>query len=289
MEQGGWATMPPALSSCLDKQGVKLDRTGRPSPSDPALSRALQRCLDFGWTDLTYLLYNNNISWHYYVSEGTEPDCADDADECAPVAQQASTPGIWNPLPYFDTVKQDGQLNNIEDVSNFYEAAQNGTLPSVSWVVPNKQESEHAPGSIREGQAYVTSLINAIMEGPDWNSTVIFLTWDEWGGFYDHVAPPKIDENGYGLRVPGLVISSYAKQGYIDHQILSFDAYLKFIEDIFLQGQRIDPKIDGRPDPRPDVREEATQLGDLLEDFDFSQPPRSPVVLSPYPAENASS
>jgi nucleoid-associated protein YgaU len=81
-----------------------------------------------------------------------------------------------------------------------------------------------------------------------------------------------------------LVISPYAKQGYIDHQTLSFDAYLKFVEDLFLGGERIDPETDGRPDPRPTVRENVAQLGDLLEDFDFSQPPRSPVVLSPYPS-----
>lgn len=69
------------------------------------------------------------------------------------------------------------------------------------------------------------------MAGPDWSSTAIFLAWDDWGGFYDHVAPPNVDQNGYGLRVPALVISPYAKSGYIDHQALSFDVYLKFIEE----------------------------------------------------------
>ena len=113
------------------------------------------------------------------------------------------------------------------------------------------------------------------------------MAWDDWGGFfYDHLQPPKVDENGYGLRVPALVISPYAKQGYIDHQTLSFDAYLKFIEDVFLGGQRIDPETDGRPDPRPTVRENAPQLGDLLEDFDFSQSPRSPLVLPTRPTSS---
>ncbi len=83
--------------------------------------------------------------------------------------------------------------------------------------------------------------------------------------------PPKVDLNGYGLRVPALVISPYARQGYIDHQTLSFDAYLKFIENDFLGGQRLDPTTDGRPDPRPDVRENAPQLGDIAQDFDFAQ------------------
>ena len=117
------------------------------------------------------------------------------------------------------------------------------------------------------------------MQSPEWDSTAIFLAWDDWGGFYDHVAPPSVDQNGYGLRVPGLVISPYAKKGYIDHQTLSFDAYLKFIEDDFLNGQRIDPQTDGRPDPRPTVRENVPQLGDLTADFDFTQSPRAPVVL----------
>jgi phospholipase C len=129
----------------------------------------------------------------------------------------------------------------------------------------------------------VTGLINAIMRGPDWQSTAIFVTWDDWGGFYDHVVPPTVDENGYGLRVPGLVISPYAKKGHIDHQTLSFDAYVKLIEDLFLGGQRIDPNSDGRPDPRPDVRENASVLGDLLQDFDFSQSPRPPMVLPEHP------
>src|SRR5262245_51454466 len=94
--------------------------------------------------------------------------------------------------------------------------------------------------------------------------------------------PPTVDGAGYGLRVPGLVISPYAKAGYGDHQTLSFDAYLKFIEDDFLGGQRLDPATDGRPDSRPDVRENDPELGNLLSDFDFSQAPRPPSMLSPY-------
>ena len=121
------------------------------------------------------------------------------------------------------------------------------------------------------------------MRSPDWSSTAIFLAWDDWGGFYDHVAPPQVDAQGYGLRVPGLVISPYARKGYVDHQVLSFDAYLTFIEDDFLGGARIDPKTDGRPDLRPDVRENAKILGSLVRDFDFSQKPRPPLVLSLHP------
>ena len=158
-----------------------------------------------------------------------------------------------------------------------------GSLPDISWVVPDNTVSEHPPASIKAGQAYVTSVINTVMQGPDWNSTVIFLAWDDWGGFYDHVVPPTVDENGYGLRVPGLVISPYARKGFIDNQTLSFDAYVKFIEDMFISSQRIDPTTDGRPDPRPDVRENESILGNLLKDFDFSQSPLQPLVLPTNP------
>jgi phospholipase C len=121
------------------------------------------------------------------------------------------------------------------------------------------------------------------MRSADWKSTAIFLSWDDWGGFYDNAAPPKVDGNGYGLRVPALVISPYAKTGYIDHQILSSDAYLKFIEDDFLGAARLDPKTDGRPDPRPGVRDAAPGLGNLIEDFNFSQRPRAPLLLPTNP------
>ena len=270
-------SVPGVASSCVNNDvGPVSVQQAQPGNSD------------YAWTDITYLLYHHNVSWGYYLSAGDEPDCDDDQELCAPKKQSVNVPGIWNPLPNFDTVKQDNQLSNIQDVSNFFTAAKKGTLPAVSWVVPNSKVSEHPPALISVGQAYVTSVINAVMQSPDWSSSAIFLTWDDWGGFYDNVVPPTVDQNGYGLRVPALVISPYAKRGYIDHQTLSFDAYLKFIEDDFLGGQRLDPKTDGRPDPRPDVRENASILGNLLNDFDFSQSPRPPVLLplnpSPGPA-----
>jgi phospholipase C len=237
----------------------------------------------YAWTDLTYLLHQANVSWRYYVTSGAQPDCVNGNTACAPVAQSAQTPGVWNPLPYFDTVHNDGQLGNIQPLHNFMAAAKRGRLADVTWIVPSQQKSEHPPAPISAGVTYVTKIVNAIMRSPDWSSTAIFLTWDDWGGFYDNVVPPKVDANGYGLRVPGIVISPYAKAGYIDHQVLSFDAYDKFIEDDFLHGRRLDPKTDGRPDPRPTVREDVPILGDLAKDFDFSQQPRSPVLLSIHP------
>ena len=136
---------------------------------------------------------------------------------------------------------------------------------------------------ISRGQDWVTTVVNAAMSSPDWNSTAVFVSWDDWGGFYDHVVPPNVDVNGYGVRVPAMVISPYARRGFIDHQMLSFDAYAKFIEDDFLSHRRLDPKTDGRPDSRPSVRENLPLLGDLVKDFDFTQQPRPPMILDPCP------
>ncbi|HEV3228873.1 MAG TPA: alkaline phosphatase family protein [Solirubrobacteraceae bacterium] len=236
---------------------------------------------DYGWTDITYLLHKYGVSWRYYLTLGTEPDCASGAMTCPPRPQAVNTPEIWNPLPDFQTVHADGQLGNIVPDAQLFSDAASGSLPAVSWVIPSGDNSEHPFGTISRGQNHVTRVINAIMSGPDWRSTAIFLAWDDWGGFYDHVAPPTVDGQGYGLRVPAMVISPYARQSLIDHQTLSFDAYLKFIEDDFLAGQRINPATDGRPDPRPNVRESLPILGDLRRDFDFNQPPRSPLLLPP--------
>ncbi len=273
-------------SQFMNQCEAKLKSANIPEPLKNKLVNAANKVAppDYAWTDLTYLLHAQNVSWAYYVYNGTEPDCEDDsAMTCTKVPQNSKTPGIWNPLPYFDTVKQDGQMGNIKSLTEFFKAAKSGALPAVSWIDPAGAVSEHPPALVSKGQAYVTGLINAIMEGPDWDSTAIFLSWDDWGGFYDHAVPPSIDQNGYGLRVPGIVISPYAKKGYIDHQTLSHDAYLKFIEDDFLGGQRLNPATDGRPDPRPDVREDNPALGNLINDFDFSQTPRRPVILKLHP------
>jgi phospholipase C len=235
----------------------------------------------YGWTDITWLLHHYGVSWRYYVEQGYEPDCTSGAMDCVPVPQVVTTPTIWNPLPDFTDVHQDGQLANVVNSNDFFTDAKAGTLPNVSWVIPSGDDSEHPPANILAGQEHVTNVINAVMNGPDWDSTAIFLAWDDWGGFYDHVAPPTVDGQGYGLRVPALVISPYSKRGYVDHQTLSFDAYLKFIEDDFMGGARLDPKTDGRPDPRPDVRENAKILGNLVNDFNFNQAPRKPLLLTP--------
>ena len=263
---------------CTDPQNAFscTNQVQTPNPSDGKLH--------YAWTDITYLLHRYGVSWAYYIATGTQPDCENpSAVSCAAVQQTPQTPGLWNPLPSFTDVTQDGQLGNIQSVTNFYTAAQNGTLPSVSWVIPSGQVSEHPPYLVSSGQSYVTGLVNAVMQSPNWDSTAIFLAWDDWGGFYDSAVPPAADQNGYGFRVPAMVISPYAIPGYIDHQTLSFDAYNKFIEDDFLGGQALDPATDGRPDPRPDVRETSPILGDMTSEFNFNQTPLQPLILPVCP------
>jgi len=237
----------------------------------------------YAWTDITYLLDAAGVSWRYYVGQGT---CIE--RPCHPDGPWGSTAPGHNPLPGFTDVQAAGDLDHFPPHARFLEKAKAGTLPQVSWVVPGNRVSEHPSNGlpISDGQAYVTELVNAVMSGPDWESTAVFLTWDDWGGFYDHVVPKRVDRNGYGLRVPGLVISPWAIGG-IDDTTYSFDAYLKLIEDVFLGGARLDPATDGRPDSRPDVREEKPALGDLLTEFDFTQDPKAPFCLDPTPPAHA--
>jgi phospholipase C len=283
-----------SIAACLRAHDSALGLTVIPTRRNSAARRALIKCeaeqardestaYNYAWTDMTYLLHRHGVSWGYFVTPGGQPDCDNGNTNCGAVPLTVGTPNIWNPLPSFTTVHQDDQLGNIQGTSRFLEDARRGTLPAVSWIVPDQADSDHPPANIHNGQAYVTDLINSVMSGPEWSSTAIFLTWDDWGGFYDHVPPPAVDENGYGFRVPFLVISPYARRGFVDHQTLSLDAINKFIEDDFLDGQRLDPRTDGRPDPRPTVREALPQLGNLAADFDFTQPPRPPMLLPLYP------
>jgi phospholipase C len=141
----------------------------------------------------------------------------------------------------------------------------------------------HGKHVVWRGMCHVTSVVNAVMQSPAWNSTAVFITWDDWGGFYDHVRPIRIDGLGYGIRVPGLLISPWVHPGTIDSQTLTSDAYLKLIEALFLNGRALDPATDGRPDPRPTVRERVPALGNLLKEFSFSRKPLPPLLLDPTP------
>src|SRR5207237_1080580 len=135
---------------------------------------------------------------------------------------------------------------------------------------------------LSDGMAWVTNVVNSVMQSPDWNTSAIFITYDEFGGFYDHVVPPTIGGEPYGIRVPGLVITPWAKPGMLDSPPLTFVAYLKLVEDNFLGGQRINPATDGRPDSRPFVAEDNVP-GDLINDFNFNQAPLPTDILPLHP------
>jgi len=169
--------------------------------------------IDAAWTDITWLLHVHHVSWAYYVQarnparlrqrlgrdlhrRAAEFQHAGDLESAAAVHRRPRrSPALQHPGP--DLVLRRGQGR---------------PLPAVSWITPSGTNSEHPPASVHQGQAYVTSVINAAMQSPSWDSTAIFLSWDDWGGFYDHVTPPAVDQNGYGLRVPGIVISPYARR-----------------------------------------------------------------------------
>ena len=134
-----------------------------------------------------------------------------------------------------------------------------GDLPAVTWVVPQGLNSDH-PGNVGDhGPSWVSDLVNAIGKGPDWNSTAIFITWDDWGGWYDHVAPPQLDVMGLGFRVPLIVVSPFARNGYVSHAQHEFGSITRFTEETF--GLAPLAAADTRAD-------------DLLDCFDFSRSPQ---------------
>lgn len=254
------------------------------------------------WANLFQLLDRHLVSWKYYLEEGTIPDCDDGDEDCPPAPQVSTVPSIWNPAPLYSSVIAKGR-NYLKEhnpkIDQFYVDLQQGTLPQVSWIIPSDNHSEHPPNGVTSGMENVTALVNAVASSRYWNSTAIFLTWDEWGGFYDHVVPPNVDQNdtqfhvqGFGLRVPGLLISAWARKGYIDHHVLSFDSYATFIENLFMERARLDPAKLGQPDNRPTIRDELTtvkfmdgtrrRIGSLWAEFDFKQTPLPPLILSAH-------
>ena len=223
----------------------------------------------FPWTDMTYLMFKNGVTWGYYVYENAAPLLTEDNDgEIANPMSSFNTLGLFNPMPGFLDIKADGQTANTQPGVNFDAQVKSGTLPQVAWVIPAGKYSDHPyESSIVNGQAFVQHTINEIETSAYGPTTLVVLMWDEWGGFYDHVKPPSIDAGGYGFRVPLILYGPMVKAGTIDHQLLSTDAVNKFIEDNFMAGVRLDPATDGRPDSRPDVRERTAGLGDIRNDL----------------------
>jgi len=285
-EWSAGCTNPSLASSCKTTAGVLAPKAGTTLP----------------WVNLFQLLDSQEISWKYYLGQGLEPDCDEEEGTCAPQPQTAAVPSLWNPAPYFTSVIAHGGAYlaaHNPPLDQFLTDVAGGKLPQVAWLVPSQIFSEHPSAGITAGMDYVTSVVNAVMQSPYWSNTAIFLTWDDNGGFYDHVDPPNVDMSatgsskifGYGIRVPGLLISAYARPGYIDHSLLSFDSYATFIENNFMKGTRLNPAAFGNPDSRPDLRDSLTSVtylngqtapvGSLMNEFDFSQTPLPPLLLSP--------
>jgi len=209
-------------------------------------------------------LENAKISWKYYVEKGPAPTL-----ESNPTAKTYS---LWNPLPAFKAIRDNPKwMAHLVDQSEYFTDLKQGTLPDVSYLIPNGLDSEHPTSQPARGMWYVTRLVNALMASSYWKDSVIFLTWDDYGGFYDHVFPPDVDAFGYGPRVPMIVISPYAKPGYIADGVYDFTSVLKFIEERW--GLSHLTARDGKARDMRDV-------------FDFDQKPNPPLVI-PVP-ENLS-
>ena len=250
-------SLPAHLYMLAAQSGGYVGAKGQPEPKS------------YDFPEITELLTSGKITWNYYVASGTIPDTEDGEVVGSPTAQMQDPLKytLWNPLPAFPAVINDPvQKGRLVDVSKFYIDAQNGTLPQVSWVIPSGAVSEHPPSKVSAGMEYVTGLVNAIMQSPDWKTTAIFLCWDDWGGFYDHVPPPGVDQYGLGIRVPGLVISPYARQNYVDHKTYSFESWLRIVEERF----GVTPMT---------ARDNAAL--DMMDAFDFTGQPRDPVMLKP--------
>lgn len=189
------------------------------------------------------LLERAGVSWNYYTTD-------------SPYYQ------AFKAIPH---VRNGPMWNDVVETSSFVPDVRGGRLPEVSWVIPPTPESDHPDlGTLCNGENWTVRTINAIMESPDWRSTAIFLTWDDFGGFYDHVPPPHVDMYGMGPRVPLLMIGPYARRGAVFSDTSEFSSVLRFIERLHDL-----PALTGRDQ----------EANDLLGGFDFTQRPRDPLVL----------
>ncbi len=192
------------------------------------------------------------VPWRYY----------------APEVGQSFGGDLWNAFDGIRAVRYGSEWNtNVTwPETNVFKDITAGKLPSVSWVIPDYQNSDHPGDTSDTGPSWVAQVVNAIGNSPDWNSTAIVVTWDDWGGWYDHVRPPGTQSfGGLGFRVPMMVISPYARKGYVTHDQYEFGTIIKFVEDNW--GL---PRL-GTTDVRA-----ASMIDDV---FDFTQPPRKFVTI----------
>ena len=199
------------------------------------------------------------ISWKFYI-QNYDPSITFRSRGVSDRGSQV----IWCPLLAYARFVDDPELNkHIVPLSDYYKDLQRGTLPAVSYIVPSGS-SEHPPGSIAAGEAFVANLISELVRSSAWDSSAFMWTYDDWGGWYDHVAPPKVDKHGLGFRAPALLVSAYAKKGHVDSTTIDFTSQLKFIESNW-----------GLP---PLASRDAKANG-LDSAFDFASPPREPKYV----------
>jgi phospholipase C len=203
-------------------------------------------------------LQGAGVSWKFYVQNYDPAITFRNTSLTNPKESQL----IWAPLLDFARFIDDPALSShIVDLSQYYTDLQNGQLPSVAYLVPSGL-SEHPPGDITVGQAFGTTTVTSLMRSSAWDSSLFVLTWDDWGGWYDHVAPPQVDADGYGFRVPAIIVSPYARRGTIDNTTYDFTSVIKFIEDNWSLAP-----LTGR---------DAT-ANSVAAALDLSQPPAAPV------------
>jgi phospholipase C len=208
-------------------------------------------------------LQEKGISWKFYV-QNYDPTLNYRTSSEFPANRASQV--TWVPLLNIDRFLDNPDLfSHIVDLNEYYADLVNGTLPSVAFIVPSGP-SEHPPSSVQSGQRFVKTLIQALMQSHYWDNSVFAWSYDDWGGWYDHVAPPQVDADGYGFRVPTILVSAYARRGYIDHTQLDFTSYLRFIEDNW--------------DLAPLAQRDA-QANSIVNALDFTQPPR-PAQFLPY-------
>ena len=177
----------------------------------------------------------------------------------------------WVPLLSFDRFIDDPKLSShIVDMSEYFKDLNNGTLPAVSYMLA-LGATEQPPAQPEPGQRFVRKTLQALIQSKAWRSSAFVLTYDDWGGWYDHVLPPQVDAYGYGFRVPALLVSPYAKRGYIDSTTLDFTSILKFIE----QNYDLEP-----------LATRDAQANSLDSAFDFTQAPRAAEFFSFSRAES---
>jgi phospholipase C len=173
---------------------------------------------------------------------------------------------LWSAYDAIRHIREDPDIwqNHVFPVDDFVRQAKAGLLQPVTWVTPRFELSEHPEYSMCHGENWTTEIVNAVMESPQWETTAIFITWDDYGGFYDHVPPPQVDDFGFGVRVPLLIISPYAKRGFVTSELGEFSSVLRFVEDNFGLTQLTHRDREATP---------------LLSAFDFTQEPRPPDPL----------